>query len=132
MVCIEEPESNLHPNYQSLLADMLIYLSVEFQIQFIVETHSEYLFRRLRLLTHRWYKDYDARAWSAVPRDYWNSYYFNRNENVTTDNPKIFEIYVENEDGQMNRPFGEGFLDTATESQIEHIKLFSFKNLSNN
>lgn len=47
-ILIEEPEANLHPKYQSLLADMFIDASFKFGIQFILETHSEYLIRRFQ------------------------------------------------------------------------------------
>ena len=45
---IEEPESNLHPSNQSKLADLFIDAHWKFGHQFIVETHSEYLIRKLQ------------------------------------------------------------------------------------
>lgn len=45
---IEEPESNLHPSNQSKLADFFIDAHWKFGHQFIVETHSEYLIRKLQ------------------------------------------------------------------------------------
>lgn len=128
LVCIEEPESNLHPNFQSLLADMFIYLSKELNIQFIIETHSEYLFRRLRYLTHLWYKEIELGTYTGIPKEYWNSFYFNKKENVTIENPKIFEIYVEDSDGKINRPFGDGFLDIATKAHLDHLDLLNINN----
>ena len=50
-VIIEEPEINLHPAFQSKLADMFVEAAKVFNIQFIIETHSEYLIRRLQYLT---------------------------------------------------------------------------------
>ena len=47
VIIIEEPESNLHPNLQSLLADLFIDAASKFKIQFILETHSEYLVRKI-------------------------------------------------------------------------------------
>ncbi|MBU1432375.1 DUF3696 domain-containing protein [Myxococcota bacterium] len=49
-VIIEEPEIHLHPLAQTLLADLFVEVSRERGIQFLVETHSEHLFRRLQFL----------------------------------------------------------------------------------
>lgn len=50
IVIIEEPESHLHPLAQSQLAELFARVSLERNVQFIVETHSEHLFRRLQTL----------------------------------------------------------------------------------
>ena len=50
VLIIEEPESNLHPKWQSLLADMLAEANSKFNIQMIIETHSEYLIRKFQTL----------------------------------------------------------------------------------
>jgi len=47
-ILIEEPEANLHPKWQALLADMFIDASKTFTTQFIIESHSEYIIRRLQ------------------------------------------------------------------------------------
>lgn len=49
-VLLEEPEIHLHPLAQSVLAELFVEVSRARQIQFIVETHSEHLFRRLQTL----------------------------------------------------------------------------------
>lgn len=51
-VVIEEPEQNLHPKMQSLLADLLqsIATSNNYKVNFIIETHSEYLIRKSQVL----------------------------------------------------------------------------------
>lgn len=50
IVIVEEPESHLHPLAQSKLAELLAQVSKERNVQFIVETHSEHLFRRMQTL----------------------------------------------------------------------------------
>lgn len=50
IVIVEEPESHLHPLAQSKLAELLAHVSRERNVQFIVETHSEHLFRRMQTL----------------------------------------------------------------------------------
>lgn len=50
IVIVEEPESHLHPLAQSKLAELFSQVSKERNVQFIVETHSEHLFRRMQTL----------------------------------------------------------------------------------
>ena len=47
---IEEPESHLHPEFQSKLADMFLDALNTSNNMFIIETHSEYLIRKLQYL----------------------------------------------------------------------------------
>ncbi len=50
-IMLEEPEIHLHPLAQSVLAELFVEISKERGVQFIVETHSEHLFRRMQTLT---------------------------------------------------------------------------------
>jgi energy-coupling factor transporter ATP-binding protein EcfA2 len=52
-VVLEEPETHLHPLAQAILAELFVEISRERQVQFVVETHSEHLFRRLQTLLAR-------------------------------------------------------------------------------
>ncbi len=49
-VLLEEPEIHLHPLAQAVLAELFVELSQQRGVQFIVETHSEHLFRRMQTL----------------------------------------------------------------------------------
>lgn len=49
-ILLEEPEIHLHPLAQSVLADLFVEVAKERGIQFIVETHSEHIFRRMQTL----------------------------------------------------------------------------------
>lgn len=51
ILLVEEPETNLHPKWQSLLAEMFVEANKAFNIQLIIETHSEYLIRKFQTLT---------------------------------------------------------------------------------
>jgi len=52
-IILEEPEIHLHPLAQSVLAELFVEISQERNVQFIVETHSEHLFRRMQTLIAR-------------------------------------------------------------------------------
>ena len=49
-IVIEEPETNLHPDFQVLLAEMIYEISQQSSYHIIVETHSEYMIRTLQYL----------------------------------------------------------------------------------
>jgi AAA15 family ATPase/GTPase len=49
-VVIEEPETNLHPDFQVLLAEMIYAISNQTKYHVILETHSEYMIRTLQYL----------------------------------------------------------------------------------
>ncbi len=53
IILLEEPEIHLHPLAQSILAEFFVEVSEERNIQFLVETHSEHLFRRMQTLIAR-------------------------------------------------------------------------------
>lgn len=68
-VLLEEPEIHLHPLAQSILAEMFVEVSSKRKVQFIVETHSEHLFRRLQTLIARGQTDVDRCQMLFVERD---------------------------------------------------------------
>ena len=68
-VVLEEPEIHLHPRAQSLLAELFAGVSRARRIQFIVETHSEHLFRRMQTLIARRTIEPDHCAMYFVERD---------------------------------------------------------------
>ena len=69
IVIIEEPESHLHPLAQSMLAELFSQVSCGRGVQFIIETHSEHLFRRLQTLVARRETNPDDAAMYFVERD---------------------------------------------------------------
>ena len=52
-LAVSQPEIHLHPSAQADLADYFVDRVIKDQKRFIVETHSEYLLNRLRLLIAR-------------------------------------------------------------------------------
>lgn len=49
-IVAEQPEIHLHPRAQGGLAELMAHVAKTRNVQFIVETHSEHLFRRLQTL----------------------------------------------------------------------------------
>jgi predicted ATPase len=112
---IEEPEANLHPNFQSLLADMFIDASYKYDHQLLIETHSEYLVRKFQ---------YWVAKGKIRPDDIIIYYFDNQNENPDIKDVVIKKISI-NKDGSLSEPFGEGFYDEAINWKFELLKLKS-------
>lgn len=67
-VLLEEPEIHLHPLAQSVLAELFVEVSLTRNVQFIVETHSEHLFRRMQTLVAKQKVSPDSVAMYFVER----------------------------------------------------------------
>lgn len=68
-IVLEEPEIHLHPLAQAVLADLFVETSRTRHVQFIVETHSEHLFRRMQTLIAQQKATADGCAMYFVERD---------------------------------------------------------------
>lgn len=101
-IVLEEPEQNLHPKYQSLLAKLFEHLCKEFR--FVVETHSEYLIRQSQVIVHEMKSKDQAELDSKNP---FRVYYFQENE----DQPCYEMLYRPS--GRFGNKFGPGFYDEA-------------------
>lgn len=112
-IVLEEPELNLHPSMQSKLADLFSYINNKFGLKIIVETHSEYLIRRLQVLAIQ----------NNIDREKIGITYFPTELDQNPYNIKI------NKDGSLDKNFGSGFFDEASNHTLELIK---FKRLSQN
>jgi predicted ATPase len=111
-VIIEEPETNLHPALQSKLADMFVECYQKYDIPLIIETHSEYLIRKLQYLTAK--KEFAAKD-SVI-------YYFNDPKNIPAGEKQVKKIEIL-EDGSLSDDFGSGFFDEATTWKFELMEL---------
>ena len=107
-IAVEEPEIHLHPKYQSLLADMFVDAYQKGKIHFIIETHSEYLIRRLQLLVAgiETEKKLDKNDVSIA-------YIYTKDEAEKENQPRVKNIAI-CEDGYLDDTFGSGFFDEAT------------------
>lgn len=105
---IEEPETNLHPRYQSMLADLFVAASMKYKIQFIIETHSEYLIRKIQYLTGKG---------DLTPADT-SLYYFYHPDEIPKGEKQVKKIEI-GQDGRLSDYFGEGFFDEADNLAIQ-------------
>ncbi|MDS1032820.1 AAA family ATPase [Porphyromonadaceae sp. NP-X] len=113
IIVIEEPETNLHPKFQSKLADLFIDAYNTFNIQFVVETHSEYFIRKLQFLTaKRDVETTDSIIYYLLSPD--------KNKREIGEE-QIREIHIQS-NGRLSKPFGSGFYDEADNLSIEMMK----------
>ena len=103
-LAIEEPESHLHPMYQSLLTDMFLDAYTKYRISFIIETHSEYLVRRSQVLVAGKYEDEQELA-KKCP---FKVYYLPKPEDG-----KPYDMEYQT-NGAFGQSFGKGFYDEAS------------------
>ena len=125
ILIIEEPEQNLHPALQSKLADYFynFYLESyynsethersEWPVKLIIETHSEYLIRRLQVIAATLMKS-GERTLEEINRDF-KVYYFPENGS-----PYSMGFH---KDGRFTRPFGTGFVDEAGKHYLQLLDM---------
>ena len=102
-ISVEEPEIHLHPEYQSKLAKMFVEAYQKYNIHFIIETHSEYLIRRLQVMV--------ADKENDITRNDISLNYVEKNGDSGVSSNRKIEVC---EDGYLDDTFGEGFFDEAT------------------
>ncbi|MDP1765125.1 MAG: DUF3696 domain-containing protein [Sediminibacterium sp.] len=107
---IEEPESNLHPELQSKLADMFHEAKNLFNMQFIIETHSEYLIRKLQYLTAS--ENNDLKSDDSI------IYYFYHPDEIVLGEQQVKKINIL-ANGSLTDNFGTGFFDEADKIAME-------------
>lgn len=101
VLVIEEPETHIHPNAQSKLADFFVELvERDPSKQIFIETHSMYLIRQIQILV----------AMRKIQPEDLNICYFSQNEDGS--NIKFLEL---SENGQFIADFPKGFFDVAYE-----------------
>jgi predicted ATP-dependent endonuclease of OLD family len=109
---IEEPESNLHPDFQSKLADLIVEAATKYNVQFLIETHSEYFIRKLQYLVGK--KE-------CKPEDI-ALYYFTNPDNLEKEEKPVRKIEFL-PDGGLSDSFGKGFYDEATSLKFDLLRL---------
>lgn len=102
-IAIEEPEVHLHPNFQSMLADMFFDAYFNYNVHFIIETHSEYLIRRSQVIVSDMHYESNSEVEEKCPF-------------LTIYVPKNGLPYSlgYRKDGKFKEEFGTGFFDEAS------------------
>lgn len=109
-ICVEEPENHLHPKFQSLLAELFVDAYQKYNIHFIIETHSEYLIRKLQVMV--------ADKENALTSDDVSLNYVEKNEEGISHNKQIKIL----DDGGLSDDFGSGFYDESLNLAIQLYK----------
>lgn len=107
-LAIEEPEVHLHPKFQSLLADLIIDAYKTYNVHFIVETHSEYLIRKLQVLVAK--KEANPSTISIV--------YVDTPDKKKRKGKQVRNITIR-ENGILSDSFGAGFFDESSRLAFE-------------
>ena len=107
-IIIEEPEQNLHPNFQRILTELITEVNRQFGFKFIIETHSEYIIRRAQVFVSQGgYKD-DKDAQMNSP---YTIYFF-----PNDDEPYLMKF---RKNGKFSNEFRPGFFDEAANLAFE-------------
>ncbi|WMX14919.1 DUF3696 domain-containing protein [Aureispira sp. CCB-E] len=113
---IEEPEANLHPSLQAKMAELFIDAASRFNIQFLIETHSEYLIYK--------FQEYIGKK-IVSPNDV-KMYYFNHPNDVMEGTKDKYISHVQiGEDGSIDyeKYFGKGFFDEQTNLKLSLLNI---------
>jgi predicted ATPase len=111
-ILLEEPEIHLHPLAQSVLAELFVEVSRTRGVQFIVETHSEHLFRRMQTLVAKEETTVQDCAMYFVEKD---------NANKKSGNAKIRELKLDDYGRLTNWPdkfFGDALGETRDQARL--------------
>ena len=110
-IVIEEPEQNLHPRLQSLLADLFADMYNDFGFRFIIETHSEYIIRSVQnIVLQQSYQDQEE----LEQKNPFKVYYF-----PTSRLPYDMGFIPS---GRFQNKFDSGFFDEADRLHMTIIK----------
>lgn len=99
-IIIEEPEQNLHPSFQSKLANLFYEVHTKYGFRFIVETHSEYLIRYTQVLVSEHFNTDEL-----IKKNPFKVYYFPHDGNP-------YEMGYD-KSGFFLDKFGDGFMNEA-------------------
>lgn len=99
-ILLEEPEQNLHPAIQSKLAEFVYLVNRGLKINFIIETHSEYLIRKTQVIVAE-----QNKAQNIINNPFKVIYL------PDNDEPPYDMQY--RPDGKFSKEFGAGFFDEA-------------------
>jgi energy-coupling factor transporter ATP-binding protein EcfA2 len=108
---LEEPEANLHPKFQSMLADFFLDTVKKFNINLLIESHSEYMIRKFQYLV----------AKKEVRPEDVAIYYMYPPDEVPEGRKQVERINIL-PNGQLDNEFGTGFFDEASNLMMSILK----------
>lgn len=100
ILLIEEPEANLHPALQQKLSNLFYEVQANFGINFILETHSEYMIRMSQIIVKQIHEKEET---AKIP---FIAYYFDKED-------KPYSM-IYRKDGKFTNEFGSGFFDVSS------------------
>ena len=109
-ILLEEPEQNLHPALQSKLADFVNDVKSNFNVNFIIETHSEYLVRHIQVLKARLHSN-------GINNAPFKVFY------MTGDIERPINDMGFQKNGKFEKEFGPGFFNVADDAAMELFDL---------
>jgi AAA15 family ATPase/GTPase len=113
LLLIEEPETNLHPKWQSLLAEMFYEANKNYNIQLVIETHSEYLIRKFQNLV----------ATDSKSTDLIKIFYLRNIQSVRAGRKQVETMAIKS-DGSINyEAFDSGFFDESNNLQLSLLNI---------
>lgn len=113
LLLIEEPETNLHPKWQSLLATMFVEANELYNIQLVIETHSEYLIRKFQTLT----------AQGAIKSKDIKIFYLRAAQKIKANRKQIETIFIESDGTIDYKLFDDGFFDEADNLELSLLNV---------
>lgn len=112
LLIVEEPEANLHPKWQSLLAEMFAKANEKYKIQFVIETHSEYLLRKFQTLV----------ADKKIDGNKVKIFYLRKIPN-TAGMPQMSSFNINKDGGIDYQMFDSGFFDEADNLEFSLLNI---------
>jgi hypothetical protein len=112
IVVIEEPETNLHPAFQSKLAELFLEFQKKRNLSFLIETHSEYLIRMFQYLVAK--KEVDSKEVSI--------YYLYPPDAIPKGSKQVYRLEIR-PDGILKQDFGQGFFDESVRLTINLLSI---------
>lgn len=105
LLIIEEPEMNLHPDHQCLLAEMLFDFTNFIKSNVVIETHSEYMIRTLQYLRTK-EKNFSKKHCNIINFGFGNKL------------GKVKNIKIE-DDGSLSDSFYSGFMNHSQDLELK-------------
>lgn len=113
ILVIEEPENYLHPKWQSILAEMFLDASEKYNIQLIIETHSEYLIRNFQ----------NQVAEKKLREDKIKIFYLRDKNYVKEGKEQLQTINIEKDGSIDYKAFDSGFFDVSDELTLSRLNI---------